>query len=65
MTRYVSKPVKAIYRTAWDAEMPDDTSPQSITVHEDEIDTFTGLLDTNGNQLHRVLMPIGFCREEA
>ena len=45
---------------------PEGGSHASITVYEPEKYTFSGLLDANGDELHRVLPPIGFCltREE-
>lgn len=33
---------------------------QSITVHEDEKNSFTGLLDANGNEIHRSPNKVGF-----
>ncbi|MBX9583670.1 MAG: hypothetical protein K2X87_25490 [Gemmataceae bacterium] len=42
---------------AWE---PGDGGPASLTVMEQEPDTFSGLLDADGNELHRERVPMGF-----
>lgn len=41
---------------------PNDGSPQSITVKEQEVDTFSGLYDVNGVALHRQKEKMGFVK---
>lgn len=67
--RYVSKPPNGDCRTrsdddywwresdgAWHAE----GEPRTITVEEDDRDTFSGLYDASGEELHHVRPRMGF-----
>jgi len=43
-----------------DFPAPSEGSPGTITIHEDVQESFSGLLDVDGNPLHRERQPIGF-----
>lgn len=66
MRRYVSKPTRSAagddywYRQSGDHWYAADNGPQTITVHEDGCDTFSGLYDAEGNELHRERPRMGF-----
>lgn len=62
MTRYVTR--------AWiedDASLEDRERPPTITVHESNDATDTGLVDALGVRIYRVVerVPIGFCRDRS
>ncbi len=63
MTRYVSRKPRAAFIGDELTEY-DFPERQSLTVHDDEIETWTGLLDASGNELHRMQDPIGFRFQE-
>ena len=59
--KYIAKPPRIRserWNVNWCEEEYDEKS--SITVHEDDKETFSGIYDANGNEMHRVLQPIGF-----
>lgn len=59
MTRYVRRPpVRSVY-VGYECDEPAVIAP-TITVLADEHETWTGLYDADGAQLHRVREPIGF-----
>lgn len=64
--KYESRPPRAAYHLTqpeWAREhwqyTPSDNTP-SVTVHEKDRDTFSGLYDHNGNELHTPRQPFGF-----
>lgn len=70
MKKYVSKPPTGNRRRTrsdddywWresDGAWYADGEPRTITVEEDERDTFSGLYDANGDELHSVRPKMGF-----
>lgn len=55
--------IKSVYRTAWDAEDAENSLKSCGLVVEMSEAGFTGLYDSEGNELHKMPNPIGFMRD--
>jgi len=55
MTRYFTKSINVITPDPEDSHFDLETGrrEQSVTVSEDDLDTWTGLLDAHGMEIHR------------
>lgn len=63
MTRYFTKSINIITPNPEDSrfDLDTDTQEKSMTVHEDDLETWTGLLDARGMEIHRSeTIPMGF-----
>lgn len=63
MSRYFTKQAVVVTPSQWGSDDPLDDfgGPTAMTVHEDELETFTGLLDARGAEIHRSeRIPLGF-----
>lgn len=54
--RYTTKPTRVIWRGD-DPDYPSQTADQII---EEDVNTFIGLVDHNGREIHRERQPFGF-----
>lgn len=67
MSRYFTRAAHVCTPSQHDADTPlsDFSAPLSMMVHEDEKETFTGLYDAAGKEIHRSeRVPLGFIRSQ-
>ena len=65
MSRYFTKSINIITPDPEDSnyDLDTDSNEKSMAVHEDELETWTGLLDARGMEIHRAeAIPMGFHR---
>ena len=63
MSRYFVKSINIITPDPEDSnfDLDTDSNEKSMTVHADELETWTGLLDVRGMEIHRSeTIPMGF-----
>ncbi len=55
MSRYFTRAIREVTPDPEDSfyDLDDFHGSDSITVHEDDLETFTGLLDSRGHEIHR------------